>query len=225
MKRCLMTFCAVLIALVTYAAPATAAGELGVSQDGTTWAPTFSGPLFDNAIHWVPGDSRTATFFIRNQSTDTAGLAITMLGDHVGSLMDSGDITVSATGGGGVSVPTSDLGDQLLLIASDINGGEVVPIHVTVDFNENSPNDTQLLSTDLKFKVTLTQSSETNPDNPGDGNGTNGDGNGTNGSSSPLPDTGAGQLTWIVALGSILLGTGVAIVSRHRNNEQGESHV
>lgn len=219
MKRYLAVLSAVLIVLLGSAAPATAAGELGISSDGVTYAPTFTGPLFSSAITWVPGDSRTATFYVRNQSPDLASLSVKLLGDHMGELLDSGDITVAATGGGGASVPASDGNEQLLLLASGIAGGQVVPVQITVDFSYGSPNDTQFESTDLKFKVTLTQSSTTPPDNGG------GNGNGNGGSGSPLPNTGAPQVTWIVILGSILLGTGLAITSRRRNNPQGESHV
>lgn len=231
MKRYLTILFAVIIALFATAAPAAAAGELGISSDGVSYSPTFNGPLFSSAIRWVPGDSRTATFYVRNQSPNLASLAVTVLGDHVGDLIDSGDITVDASGGGGVSSSVSTGDEQLILIASDISAGQVVPVNITVDFAESSPNETQLRSTDLNFRVTLTQSSLTPPDNGGgngtDGNGGNGGGNGGdgNGSSGLLPNTGAPDITWIVVLGAILFGTGLAIVSRRRHNPQGESHV
>ncbi|MBC7595092.1 MAG: LPXTG cell wall anchor domain-containing protein [Kineosporiaceae bacterium] len=217
MKHYFAVLFAVLIAMFSTAAPAAAAGELGISSDSVTYAPTFHGPLFGTAIRWVPGDSRTATFYVRNQSPDLASLAITLLGNHIGDLLESGDVTVTATGGGGAVSPVSNGNEQLLLLASGITGGEVVPVHVTVDFNESSPNDTQMRSTDLNFRISLTQSSITPQGNGG--------GNGNNGSASPLPNTGAPNITWIVALGSILLGTGIAIVSRRRQTHQGESHV
>ena len=209
MKRLVAVLLAALLATFATTAPAAAAGELGISSDGVTYTPTFHGPLFSSAIRWVPGDSRTATFYVRNQSTDDASLTVTLLGDHTGTLFDSGDITISATGGGGSSTPTSSDDEQLLLAAA-IGGGNVVPVDVTVAFNENSPNATQYLTTDMNFRVTLTQTTSTG--NGGDGSG-------------PLPDTGAPQLIWIVAFISILLGSGVAIVSRHRETHQGESHV
>lgn len=223
MKRYLAVLFAVLIAMFSTAAPAAATGELGISSDGVTYTPTFHGPLFSSAIKWVPGDSRTATFYVRNQSPNLASLSVTILGNHVGELLDSGDITVNATGGGGVASPVSSGNEQLLLLAAGISGGQVVPVNVTVDFNENSPNVTQYLSTDMNFRVTLTQSATTPRDNGG-GNG-NGSGSGSNGSTSLLPNTGAPNITWIVALGSILFGTGIAIVSRRRQTHQGESHV
>lgn len=224
MKRYLAVLIAVVIAMFSTAAPAAAAGELGISSDGVHFTPTFHGPLFDSATRWVPGDSRTATFYVRNQSPDQASLAVTILGDHMGELLDSGDITITASGGGGVSSPVTNGDEQLLLLASGIDGGETVPVNVTVDFNFDSPNATQYLSTDMNFRVTLTQSSTTPPDNGG-GNGGNGGGNGNGNSAGPLPNTGAPNIIWIVALGSILLGTGVAITSRSRHTHQGESHV
>ncbi|MEO6606134.1 MAG: LPXTG cell wall anchor domain-containing protein [Aeromicrobium sp.] len=210
MTRYLAVFSAFFVILLGSAAPAAADGELGISSNGASYSPTFHGPLFSSAIKWVPGDSRTATFYVRNQSTDTASLTVTLLGDHVGQLLDSGDLTVSATGGGGAFTPASNGDEQLLLLSEGIEGGDVVPVQVKVDFSYSSPNDTQLTSTDLNFRVTLTQTADVSP---GDG------------STGALPDTGSPDITWIGLFGSILLGTGVAIVSRRRNNPQGESHV
>ena len=208
MKRGLAVLLAVLVSGFVTAAPAAAADELGISSDGVTYTPTFDGPLFSSAIKWVPGDERTATFYVRNQSIDQASLTVTILGNHTGTLIDSGDITISATGGGGTSTPTSS-GDEQLLLSASIDAAQVVPVNVTVAFNENSPNATQYLTTDMNFRVTLTQTT----------------GIGGVGGSESLPDTGAPQLIWIVALTSILLGCGVAIVSRNRETHKGESHV
>lgn len=233
MKRLFISILTGFAVSLSLAAPASAADELGLSNDGVTFSSSLPDPLFDSAIRWVPGDSRTATFFIRNQSTDVGSLAVDVLGGHLGTLMDSGDVHITVTGGGGVSTPASDGVEHRVLTAPGITGGATFPIAVTVDFDESSTNQTQLISTDLQFRVTLTQSSPVDPGGTGsDGTGTgsgsgsgNDSGNGSGNGSGLLPDTGAPYTTWIVALGSILLGTGIALTSRRRKNPQGESHV
>lgn len=233
MKRVVLTLLTAMVTVFVVAGPAAAASELGLSNDGVTFSSSLPDPLFDSAIRWVPGDSRTATFYVRNQSTDVGSLAVDVLGGHLGTLMDSGDIRITVTGGGGVTTPASDGIEHRVLTASGISGGATFPIAVTVDFSESSTNETQLISTDLKFRVTLTQSSPVNPGGTGtDGTGTgsgsgsgNDSHNGSGNGSGLLPDTGAPYTTWIVALGSILLGTGIAVTSRRRNNPTGESDV
>ncbi len=208
MRRNLAVLLATLIATFAMASPAAAADELGISSDGVTFAPTFHGPLFDSALRWVPGDSRDAVFYVRNQGGTPARMSVDILGDHVGDLLDSGDLTITASAGG-ESGSATDGAQRRLITLPKVAAGEVVPVTVSVGFAYSSPNDTQLRSTDMTFRINLSQTSTV----PGED-----DGNG------PLPDTGAPNLV-ILALGSVLLGTGVAIVSRRRETQQGESHV
>jgi len=208
MKRNLAVLFAVLIALFSSAAPAAAAGELGISSDGVTFTPTFHGPLFDSDVRWVPGDTRSATFYVRNEGGTPARMSVDVLGDHVGDLLDSGDVTITASASSSSGSTTSGV-ERRLVALPQVAANEIVPVTVRVDFDFSSPNTTQLRSTDLRFRVNLSQTSaEVGGD---DGNG-------------PLPDTGAPTL-WTLALGAVLLGTGVAIVSRRRQTHQGESHV
>ncbi|MGA8987300.1 hypothetical protein [Aeromicrobium sp.] len=210
MKRSVAVLFSVLVALCSTAAPAAATGELGISHDGVAFAPTFHGPLFDSATRWVPGDSRHATFYVRNQGGTPARMSVDLLGDHVGDLLDSGDLTVTASAGGTSGSTTSDRQRRLITL-TEVAADEVVPVVVSIDFAFSSPNDTQLRSTDLSFRINLSQTSAVLDDGDGRPNG-------------PLPDTG-GLPLWIFAFGSILLGTGVAIVSRPRTSPQGASHV
>lgn len=207
MKRSSAVLFALFIAVFSAAAPAAAADELGISSDGVTFAPTFHGPLFDSAIRWVPGDTRDATFYVRNQGGTPARMSVDLLGDHVGDLLDSGDLTITASAGG-ESGSTTVGEERRLITLPTVEADEIVPVTISVDFTFSSPNNTQLRSTDLIFRINLSQTA-----------GVLGE------DDELLPDTGAPQIIWIVALGSVLLGTGVAIVSRHRETQQGESHV
>lgn len=184
--------------------PATAAGELGLSVDQVHWSSTISTPLFDDSMRWVPGDSENATFFIRNQGGSTGVLTIDILGSSVGDLIDSGDLHITAKGGGGEWTSVSASGRRRLLTAPDVADGRVVPILVDVSFDSTSDNQTQVRSSALAFLVTLTESV------PGDGTGT-------------LPGTGAPEVCFFAALSAILLGTGLSFVTR-RSEPKREVH-
>jgi len=244
-KRHIMSLLAALSMSVALAAPAAAADELGVSKDGVTWSSEFPSTLFDNATRWVPGDSRNATFYIRNQNAKSGKLTIDILGNHAGTLLDLDVLHITANGGGAAWTPVSDGAEHRLLTDSRIPSGGIVPINVTVDFDDTSTNGSQLLSTDLQFRVTLSQDDiplSVGPGEPG-GDGEQGGGSEGGGGNEPgggsetqgggsliksvsghLPGTGAPDITWIAFIGSILLGTGIAVVSRRRNDSQGESH-
>lgn len=235
MKRHAMALLAVLGMTVALAAPAAAADELGVSKDAVTWSSELPGSLFDNSTRWVPGDSRTATFYVRNQSADYGKLTIDILGDHVGTLLDLGVLHITASGGG-FGITASDGVERRLYMVAGIPSGDVVPINITVDFDDTSTNESQLLSTDLKFRVALSDDGRvllptpSDPADPSDPNtGTQDDTRTGNGLyhrvTGALPNTGAPEITWITVIGSILLGIGIAVVSRRRRNPQGESHV
>lgn len=207
MKRNLVVLLAMVMAVFVTASPAAADDEMGISSDGVTFTPNFHGPLFDSDLRWVPGDFRQATFYVRNQGGTPARLSIDILGNHVGDLLDSGDITIEASAGG-KSGSVSDGAERRLLTLPKVADGQVVPVTVSVNFDFSSPNDTQVRSTDFRFRINLSQASAVVGED--DGNG--------------LPDTG-GLALWMAVFGSILLGTGVAIVSRRRHNPLGDSHV
>lgn len=245
MKRNVIALLSTLAMALFFAGPASADNELELSHDGTTWSATLSGTLFDNALRWVPGDARTATFYVRNTSANPGTLNIDILGDHVGTLLDLGDLHIKTEGNNGFSLPVSDGDEHRILLREQIPGSAVVPITITVTFDDVSPNESQRLSTDLRFRLTLIQtiidSDHPDTDTATDTDTSTGGGTSTNASTKTiikkvvtvaipgaLPGTGAPEITWIVALGSILLGTGIAVVSRRRTepaDPQGESHV
>jgi LPXTG-motif cell wall-anchored protein len=198
------------LGVVLLAGPASAADEIGLSRNGVTFTSSLNGSLFDPAFTWVPGDVESETFYVRNQGGDTARLTVDIVGEQVSDLIESGDLQVTASSGNQAKT-VSSAGDHRLLNIPDIEADEIVPVTVTVAFDDASTNETQLLSSDLTFRINLSQTSTVLGEDDNDGNGA-------------LPDTGAPSL-WIFGLGSVLLGTGVAIVSRRRETQQGESHV
>lgn len=196
-----------LILATTSASPVFAAGELGLSLDGTHWLSSISTPLFDPSFRWVPGDSDTATFFVRNQGGSTGDLTVDILGSKAGDLINSGDLHVTAKGGGGAWKTVSEGGTHRLLTAPHIPNGHVNEISVTVSFDAYSSNLTQLRSSELNFRITLTESAAT-----------------ANGGSA-LPDTGAADLRWYAASAAFFIATGLALVSRRATSAREADHV
>lgn len=203
---CLMA----LVVLVLTGSPASAADEIGLSPDGVTFTPELAQPLFDSAIRWVPGDSRSATFFVRNQGGSAARLAVDILGRVPSDLLDTGDISITATGGGTSLTPATDGGTHRLLSRDSLDDGQVVPITITIAFDEDSTNETQLLASTIDFRVTLNGIAAI------DSNGAEGqlsDGN------AALPDTGAPGLLGLAIFAALCLGAGGALISRRTDTE------
>jgi len=206
-------------------APASAAGELGLSPDGVTWGDALPGPLFDPAFRWVPGDSEVRSFYVRNQSGDDAVLNVTLVTGPVESLIDTGDLTVSAKVGTGAYAAADTAGSHLLINQVSVPSGAVRKISVKVDLDPASTNVSQQLRLDFRFNVNLSQdtTSVNPPTQPGDnGNGgTSGDGD--------LPDTGTVVTPSMLLLAAVLVATGIGFVRYGRRRvtplEERPSHV
>jgi hypothetical protein len=80
--------------LVGLSSPAPAAGDVDFSRDGTTWTSRLDAPLFDPAVRWVPGDRRTASFWVRNRGP--VGAVMHVQARVVGDLAHRGDIALRA---------------------------------------------------------------------------------------------------------------------------------
>ncbi|MEV7396590.1 LPXTG cell wall anchor domain-containing protein [Aeromicrobium sp. NPDC092404] len=212
MRKLALSFVLAIGLVLVVAPPASAADEIGLSRDGVTFAPSLGGPLFDPAFLWVPSDVESETFYVRNQGGTTARLTVDILGEEVSALMDSGDLDVTATSGG-TSTTVSDKDEHRLLTIPGVEANEIVPVTITVAFDAASTNETQLLSSDLNFRINLRQTSAV----VGDGEDDNDD-NGL------LPDTGAQAPLWLAALAAIGIGSGAALISRRRTQPEGASH-
>lgn len=205
MKHLLTLAMAIGLVLVG-ATPASAADELGLSRDGVTFTSSLSGSLFDPAFTWVPGDVESETFYVRNQGDATARLTVDILGEQVSDLISSGDLHVTASSGS-ASQTISDKDDHRLLTIPGVEPDEIVPVTVTVAFDDASTNETQLLSSDLSFRINLKQTSAVLGEGAED-----------------LPDTGAQTPLWLAALAAVCIGSGAALISRRRTHTEGASH-
>ena len=157
-------------------------------------------------MRWVPGDSEHATFFVRNNGGSAGDLTVDVLGSSAGKLLDSGSLQITAKGGGGAWTSVSAPGRHRLLTAPRVPDGKVEPIAVNVAFDSAAINMTQLRAAKLGFRVTLSESTSASP-------------------GSPLPDTGAPDLRWYAALSAILIGIGLALVSRRNESPRKVHHV
>lgn len=202
------------IGLAIAASPAAAEGELGLSPDGTTWRSELTTPLFDPAIRWVPGDERTSAFFVRNQAADAADLAIAVATRDQDRLMAGDDIAVSARVGSAGWTPLDQVGSVYPLSTGTVAPGETERVQVRAAFDAASTNQSQTKELHLEFRVVLSDARG----GPGAGTG-DGGANGDSGSSGVLPDTGAPRMGWMLLASAAMMGVGVALVRRSREEE------
>ncbi len=196
------------------ATPAVAADEIGLSTDGVSWESTLSQPLFDPAVRWVPGDRKTASFWVRNESADSALLDVAILGSSIDSLMETGDlsVTVAAASGGGSS--TTMTGRHELLSSRAVRPGQTDRIDVTAALDSASTNESQVKALDLRFEVRLTQDAgaSDNSDESDDDSDDSDDDSDRNGI---LPGTG-GPVGWPLSAGLLGLCVGLLLFATAR---------
>lgn len=229
--------CAVLVA----APAAHAADEIGLSTDGVRWTPSLTEPLFDPEVRWVPGDVRTARFFVRNERPDNGDLTISI--DRVvrDDLLDTGMLAISARAGDQPFTTVTSSGTFKLVEQDRLRSGVALPVEVRVAMAGSAPNQTMVLGTDLDLTVTLTDSDavldesggvdsvvdgvQSNGSGSGNGSG-KGDDSGSEGaddevnSGAFLPGTGNDVPPWLPPLALLLLGSGTYLVVRHRHRDE-----
>ncbi len=137
-------------------AGASAADGISVSRDGRTWAPALPSPLFDDAVRWVPGDTRVARFFVRNDSGMPSEMQVDFVSTRIDELVRVGDLEVSARVDGGPWGSVDAAQTQELADATVAAGG-VRTVEVRVTLPSDSPNLTQILDLAFEVRVTLSQ--------------------------------------------------------------------
>ena len=133
-----------LVAIVTLvligAGPSRPSPTVSFSSDGLTWSSSLPNPLFDKRIRWVPGDSRTSTFHVFNE-TDRGGNVQVFATSSNPALVEALEVTIDRA--------------QVNVACAFV---EVLPhekrrIDTTVAMAVNAGNDTQNSSADLDFVV------------------------------------------------------------------------
>lgn len=195
---------------VVLAGPAAAAddpGPVAVSTDALHWSNGLTEPLFDPDVRWVPGDLRTAAFFVRNggPTPATIQLQVRAVDD---ALLRTGDIRFAARADGGTWAALDQDSATSLLRVEPLPVADHSTIEIRAEFDPASSNQSQQSSADLWFDVRLSQSVVEGDANPTGGNGL-------------LPDTGAPALAPLVLAGAGLLGVGVGLARRRREERHG----
>ena len=208
-----MTFRALVVAAcaaLAVLAPSTAqaADEIGFSNDGVTWSSSLPNPVFDPAFRWVPGDSRTASFFVRNDGPSTALMTIEARSADTDELLAVDDIDLQARVVGGSWVAIENGIASGPLTQGSIARGDVVQIQVNATFDPNSSNQSQSKRLPLSFTVTLTDALES-----------------VSAGGGLLPSTGAKIGFWplTLALGASVVGG--ALVARRSTSAEESAHV
>ncbi|WP_156368086.1 LPXTG cell wall anchor domain-containing protein [Aeromicrobium sp. Leaf291] len=201
------------VVAVTLLAPvgAHAADEIGISRDGTSWSSNLDEPLFDPGLRWVPGDTRTSSFFVRNQGPSGSAITIEVRSLDSDELLADDDIHLRARAAEGAWVDLRNEVTSTLLTEKTIEQGAAVRVDVNATFDEASTNQSQVGRLAIAFRVRLADAAAGEPGDDLDGASPSaGDTVGD------LPDTGSATPRWIVLGGLGLALVGVLLASRLR---------
>lgn len=203
-------FSIVLLALLFMAVsapPVQAADGFGVSSNGKDWGRSVTQRLFHEQTLWVPGDEATGTFYVRNREEGPAEMTVDVISTDTGALMETGDLHITAEGNSGHWTSVARPGVHELLISTNLTAGAVEPVRVKVSFAAESGNISQLRSTQLDFRVTLSAATAAGPDDNQPPGGW-------------LPDTGVHNVIWFAILAAVLIGIGSALIVWRKNMEE-----
>jgi hypothetical protein len=176
-----------------------AVGEIGVSRDGLTWAPTLDGPLFDPTLRWVPGGTHTETVWVRNQAADPAYLVIDVVTHDVSGLLASGMISISASADGVTWQSTTSAGTHRLVSDTLLAPGTATEVAFDVALDADASDATESAALQLTVVATLTESA---------------------GADRGMPRAGAGSAaTTAVLAGTLLVVGALAVRSSRRTRD------
>lgn len=189
------------------AAPAAAGDDVGLSIDGHHWSNEVTRPLLDPSLHWVPGDRRSASFYVRDQGPTGAHLTIAVETRDPDRLLADHDIALRARVASGTWRSLDNGQDAVSLLDGPLARGGTVRVDVRVRFRWSSGNTAQVDQLPLDFVVRLTQAGIGDRTGPDTGGGF-------------LPGTGSAVESWLVLLGAALLASGGGLVLTHRRRER-----
>lgn len=231
MRRLLSVALAVgLLLAATAPATASATDEIGLSRDGVNWVDDLTQPLFDEDLRWVPGDSRTVRFYVRNQADSGGALTATVRANDPDGLLSPENVTLRARANGTwFTLNNGEPSDALT--AASIGAGEIVPVDLRATFSAGSSNTSQRDAADVTLELRLTGVRDA-VDDAGDSE----DSPGTDGSPDAedsedlagwLPQTGAPASLQLVWWAVLVTAAGIAFVAagRRRDDEREESEI
>jgi hypothetical protein len=227
MKHGRLLLALVVTTVLLGATAARAADGIGISDDGTSWSDGLDAPLFDPALRWVPGDSRTETFFVRNQGPSGATMTIEARSRDEDELLADDDVDLRARADGGAWVELRNGVASTRLTDGAIGQGGIVRVDVNARFDPTSTNQSQSRQLALRLRVTLADArgdvdhgggadadADVDADADADTHGPVDAGPG--GDEGNLPATGAPALRDWAALGALTLALGGLLARRGR---------
>ncbi|RZI86994.1 MAG: LPXTG cell wall anchor domain-containing protein [Microbacterium sp.] len=234
MKAGPLLLAVVLVSLALGASSAAAADEIGISEDGTSWGAGLDEPLFDPAVRWVPGDSRTESFFVRNQGPSGASMTIEARSADRDDLLEDDEIDLRARVAGGRWVELRNGVASTRLTDREIAEGGVVEVDVNARFDPSSTNQSQVKRLALDFRVRLSDAAGADGESDADADGgadadADADGSGVDAdldlpvagvADGTLPDTGTTTDRWLLVIAGSLVLTGATLLARRRELEK-----
>lgn len=199
---------AVLLTVAIGAAPARAAGEIGLSPDGVVWYDALRRPLFDPERRWVPGDAESASFYVRNEGPTAAQLTIEVRSSGGTDLLAADDVEITARTAGRDWIDIENGTPSSWLTGRALERGGQVRVNVRVRFLWQAPNGSMLDRLPLDFEVRLVEAGAPDADTEDDG------------PTGLLPDTGSAVSTLIVWVGAGLVGAGLAVIAAARRRRR-----
>lgn len=210
------------VVAVTLLAPvgAHAADEIGISRDGTSWSSNLDEPLFDPGLRWVPGDTRTSSFFVRNQGPSGSAITIEVRSLDSDELLADDDIHLRARAAEGAWVDLRNEVTSTRLTEETIEQAAAVRVDVNATFDRASTNQSQVGRLAIAFRVRLADAdADAAAGEPGDGD-LDGAAPSAGDTVGHLPDTGFATPRWIVLSGLGLALVGVLLASRLRGDRE-----
>lgn len=204
---------------------ALAAGAILLSSDGVSFAPTYSGVLFNGIAKFVPGDTQSEVFYVRNGGPDDGYLRLT-LRDVTGSpvLINGLSVSTSVPGGPGADVELSK--SQPCWVLNEgifVAAGATVAVTASLTFDPASGNTTQNGSANFNLGVNLTDTAVVLPPTNCGGSGPLVPGTLDSGGSTTgeLSYTGTEVPVMLISVAAFVIGVGLYLVVAARRRKRG----
>jgi hypothetical protein len=165
--KSLITALLAVVLIMVFAEPASAADEVELSADGTTYASSLAAPLFAGPTLLIPLETREASFWVRNSASFDSVMRISIQGSTWSDAAYASELTVKAAVPGESGVPVrvdTTASCRVLLFDVALDPAEEVEVTISLALGDLDGSAGQLADVGLTLGVTLTQA-------PGDGDG------------------------------------------------------
>lgn len=196
-----------LLAAGSGVASASSPSPIGLSNDGVVWGDALTDPLFDSTARWVPGDTRAASFHVRNGGPTAAAVRIEIRPATGAGRLGPHDVEIAARAAGGSWHALANGTPSDWLTDRAIERGGQVRVEVRVRFRWGSSNHSMRAGLPLVLEVRLVEAAATEAGPLDD-------------TTEALPEAGSGVSPLVVWLGTVLVGCGLALVAAGRRRPE-----